>query len=49
MDMFEVKVYDHDNNLLRRSLIQAFSRDSAYPEAHSVFNNTDGAKTFTLE
>ena len=49
MEMFEIRVYDHDNRLLKRSLIQAVCRDKAYPEAYNVFNATDGSSYFILE
>jgi hypothetical protein len=49
MDMFEVRVFDHDGKMLKRSLIQAFCKDDAMPEAFNVFHNTDGANTFTIE
>ena len=49
MDMFEVKIYDHDMKLLRRSLIQAVCRDKALIEAKNVFIHTPGAHKYSLD
>lgn len=49
MELFEVKIYDHDNKLLRVNLIQAVTKEKAKHEALNTFNHTTGAHRFTLE
>ena len=49
MEMFEVKVFCHAGNLLRRSLIQAFTKAQAMIEAYNVFEHTPNADRFVLE
>lgn len=49
MEMFEVQIFDINGNLLRRSLIQAITKDHAISEALNVFDHTPNAATFLLE
>ena len=49
MDMFEVRVYNTNGKLLRKSLIQAVTKDHAKSEANNVFHNTSGGHYYTLD
>lgn len=49
MDMFEVLVFNKDNKIIRKSLVQATHKMAASREALNVFRNTHNADRFTIE
>jgi hypothetical protein len=49
MDMFEVLVYNKDNRVIRKSLVQATHKMAASREALNVYRNTPNADRFSIE